>query len=85
MCRHAKTSPAPPHLQADSEDFPSTYEGNEVWDGTNFVNNWSQSRTLTKSLPAPTGPGPSGEPISPEARIHPTPPILNSIIGPGCG
>jgi len=47
-------SSPPPHLEAASQDFPSTFEGNEIWDGTDFVNNWSQFSTLTKSLPAPT-------------------------------
>lgn len=44
----------PPHLESISQDFPSTFEGHEIWDGTNFVNSWTQFSTLTKSLPAPT-------------------------------
>ena len=49
----APASP-PPHLEEDSSAFDSRFEGNEIWDGTNFVNSWTQFNSLTKSLPDPT-------------------------------
>ena len=44
----------PPHVETDSAAFPSKFEGNEIWNGTAFANSWTQSGTLTKSLPAAT-------------------------------
>lgn len=49
----APASP-PPHVEAESSAFDSRYEGNEIWDGSAFVNSWTQVGTLTKSLPDPT-------------------------------
>lgn len=44
----------PPHVESDSSSFVSKFEGNEIWDGSTFANDWSQVGTLTKSLPATT-------------------------------
>ncbi len=44
----------PPHIEKDSSSFSSKFEGNEIWNGTAFVNSWAQTGTLTKTLPAPT-------------------------------
>lgn len=45
---------APPHLESGSSAFSSKFEGNEIWNGTAFVNSWNQLGTLTKTLPDPS-------------------------------
>ncbi|BCX46164.1 G-D-S-L family lipolytic protein [Haloferula helveola] len=47
-------SALPPHLERDSSAFDTTFEGNEIWDGSGYVNNWSRTGTLTESLPTAT-------------------------------
>ena len=45
--------PAPPHIEADSSAFTSKFEGNEIWDGSGFVNSWTELGTSpTKSISA---------------------------------
>ncbi|MCU0795406.1 MAG: exo-alpha-sialidase [Akkermansiaceae bacterium] len=44
----------PPHIASSSADFPSRFEGHEIWNGTAFVNSWTQTGTLNKTLPEPT-------------------------------
>lgn len=44
----------PPHLELASTDFTTRFEGHEIWNGSAFVNSWSQTGTLDKSLPEPT-------------------------------
>ena len=34
--------PQPPHEEKDSSDFSHKFEGNEIFDGTNFINGWSE-------------------------------------------
>jgi hypothetical protein len=50
------TPPAspPPHLEAESSGFSQRFEGHEIWNGSTFLNSWTQSGTLTKTLPEPT-------------------------------
>jgi hypothetical protein len=47
-------NPPPPHLETDSAGFGTRYEGNEIWNGSALVNGWTQTGTLTRSLPEPT-------------------------------
>jgi sialidase-1 len=50
----AVVSGPPPHVESDSATFPAKFEGNEIWNGSAFANSWTQTGTLTKSLPATT-------------------------------
>jgi sialidase-1 len=47
------TSP-PPHTEGASAGFGTRYEGNEIWNGSALINSWTQTGTLTRSLPDPT-------------------------------
>ena len=50
----AATSP-PPYLEGASENFNSRFEGNQIWNGTSYVNSWAEvGGALTKSLPEAT-------------------------------
>jgi len=40
----------PPHIEAGSASFSSRFEGDEIWNGTGFLNNWKQTGTLTRAL-----------------------------------
>jgi sialidase-1 len=45
----------PPHVGLGAGDFTSCFEGNEIWNGSAFLNSWTQPvGALTKSLPQPT-------------------------------
>lgn len=44
----------PPNVEKDSSVFDTRYEGNEIWNGSALANNWTQTGTLTRSLPDPT-------------------------------
>ncbi len=44
----------PPHVEGASAGFTTRYEGNDIWSGSSLVNNWTQTGTLTRSLPEPT-------------------------------
>lgn len=50
----APTTFPPPHQERLSEIFNSRFEGNEIWNGSTLVNSWTQTSTLTRSLPSPT-------------------------------
>ncbi len=43
---------APPHIESGSSSFNSKFEGHEIWNGTTYVNSWSEIGVLTKSLVA---------------------------------
>lgn len=47
-------SDSPPHLEKNSSAFDTRYEGNEIWNGSALVNGWTQTGTLTRSLPEPS-------------------------------
>jgi hypothetical protein len=50
----ATTSP-PPYLEGGSDTFNSRFEGNQIWNGTSYVNSWVEAGgALTKSLPEAT-------------------------------
>lgn len=50
----AAASP-PPSIEGNSSSFNSRFEGNEIWNGSAFVNGWTEAGgALTKSLPATT-------------------------------
>ena len=40
----------PPHIEAGSGSFAYRFEGNEIWNGSAFVNGWGQYGTTTKSV-----------------------------------
>jgi hypothetical protein len=45
----------PPHVEGESGTFASRFEGNEIWNGTGYVNNWAEAGgALTESLPEAT-------------------------------
>lgn len=46
----ANTPAEPPHLESGSSSFPSKFEGNEIWNGTAFLNGWSKTGTVTTTL-----------------------------------
>lgn len=50
----AAASPEPPHLESGSSSFNSKFEGNEIWNGTGYVNGWAQVNELTETLPEAT-------------------------------
>jgi hypothetical protein len=50
----APASPAPPATEMQSSAFETRYEGNQIWNGSNLVNGWAQTGTLTRSLPEPS-------------------------------
>lgn len=45
-------SSEPPHLESGSSSFNSKFEGNQIWSGTAYLNNWSETGVLTKTLVA---------------------------------
>ena len=47
----AAASAPPPHVESDSTTFSKKFEGNEIWDGSAYVNAWFQYGGMTKSLP----------------------------------
>lgn len=47
-------NPPPPAIEKESSPFDTRYEGNEIWNGSTLVNGWTQTGTLTRSLPEPT-------------------------------
>lgn len=45
----------PPHSEGDSNTFNTRFEGNEIWNGGSYVNNWAEAGgALTESLPEAT-------------------------------
>lgn len=46
----AAQSPEPPHIESGSSTFSKKFEGGEIWNGTAFVNGWTQTGTLVKTL-----------------------------------
>ena len=44
----------PPSIESGSAAFVSKFEGNEIWDGVMFVNGWTETGTMLKTLVAPT-------------------------------
>jgi sialidase-1 len=44
----------PPREEKASADFNSRFEGNQIWNGTAYLNGWTQVNELTASLPEPT-------------------------------
>jgi lysophospholipase L1-like esterase len=45
---------APPHGEKASAAFDTRFEGHEIWNGSTYVNGWTQFNELTESLPEPT-------------------------------
>lgn len=43
-------SSEPPHLESGSSSFNSKFEGNQIWSGTAYLNNWSETGVLAKTL-----------------------------------
>ena len=44
------TSGPPPHVESGAGAFTTKFEGNEIWNGSAFVNGWGQYGTPTKSV-----------------------------------
>ena len=44
-------NPPPPVVEKESATFDTRYEGNQIWNGSALVNGWTQTGTLTRSLP----------------------------------
>lgn len=42
--------PPPPHIEAGSGSFACRFEGNEIWNGSAFVNGWGQYGSLAMSV-----------------------------------